>query len=702
MKPNLLALIIASLSISTAWAETLNDDTPIEITESVSVVGEQESWFEEARTTALKMDADDLETPYSQSVLNSTLLDDFKANTLEEGFGYVSGFSRSGTAANSFTIRGMAADLQNLQVDGLPGLVSRFGSPVTANIEQVEVLKGPASVLYGWMEPGGMVNIVTKKPQAEAHNSVDLTYQNFVNQNKGGYEGSVDSTGALTADGKVMYRLIAGGEHENSYRGLVDNNSRYLYPSIAFQLDNDTRLDLQLEYTKEERGADDGLAVLNHDINTAASIETWYQENGDFDNDEGHALSATLTHQFNQQLSSEVRWRSVWHEDERDLYENNAVVASDSSLRRRDRHQYNAREYHFVDARLNLDMGEQIKHHLVMGLNGGYEYRQYDQLAIDSRGANVSLYNPVKTGNVLTEDPGSFRQWDIYNAGIYLTDRIELTDQLSLLAGVRHDYQEGDYHLYYRDADTSADDHTDTRSTNYNAGVVYRLTPQWSLYSSYAQSFSPQAVATYDENNQQMDPEQGEQYESGVKFGSDDGRLNMNLAWFDIHKYNVVENNGDYNELVGEIRSRGLELNPQYQITNNLQMQAGYTWTEAEVSNSLNDDAEGNTPAFAPVHSAFMWSRYNYPTQVMGGTVGSSLGMKYESVRYTDEETSKRVRLPGYTVINAGFYYERNSARYALNVSNLTNEQYYTGGSADTKIYPGEPLKLSLSAQYEF
>ena len=701
MKPNLLALAITTITLSPVWA-IADDDTPIEISEAVNVVGEQESWFEEARTTALKSAASNLETPFSQSVLNATLLEDFKANTLEEGFGYVSGFSRSGTAANSFTIRGMAADLQNLQVDGMPGLVSRFGSPNTANIEQVEVLKGPASVLYGWMEPGGMVNIVTKKPQAESAHHVDLTYQNFVDQNKGGIEGSVDSTGSVNADGSVMYRIIAGGEHENSFRGEVDNNSRYLYPSVAFQLADATRLDLQLEYTLDERGADDGLAVLDHNINTAASIDTWYQEDGDFDNDEGYALSATLTHQFNAQLSSEIRWRSVWHEDERDLYENNAVVSSSQSLRRRDRHQYNAREYHFVDAHLNLDVGEQVKHHLLAGINGGYEYRQYDQLAIDSRGANVDLYNPVQTGNVLTEDPGTFRRWNLYNTGLYLQDRIELTDQLSLLAGVRHDLQRGDYHLEYRDANTTADDATTTRSTNYNAGVVYRLSQEWSLYSSYAQSFSPQAVATYDQNNQQMDPEQGEQYETGIKFGADDGRLNVDLAWFDIHKYNVVENNGDYNELVGEIRSRGLELNPQYQITDNLQIQGGYTWTEASVTNSLNDDAEGNAPAFAPVHSAFLWSRYNYPSQVMGGTVGASVGFKYEAERYTDEETSKRVRLPGYHVINSGFYYERQQARYALNISNLTNAEYYIGGSADTKIYPGEPLKVALSASYDF
>jgi iron complex outermembrane recepter protein len=703
MNPGVVWPVLPLLLMFFALFASAEDDDQevIELTDSLQIVGKQQSWFEKARSTAMKMEADDLEIPYSQSVINTTMLEDLKANSLEESYGYITGFSRSGTAANSFTIRGMAADLQNLQMDGLPGLVSRFGSPVTANIEQVEVLKGPASVLYGWMEPGGLVNIVTKKPQAVEGGSVDFTYQNFVDQNKGGYEGSVDYTGAVNADGSVMYRLIAGGEKKNSFRDYVDTDTRYFYPSVAFQLDANTRLDVQLEYVREHRNADDALFVLDHNIDTAADIETYYQEPGNTDNDEGYALVVTLEQQLSEQMSTSFKWRSVVHEDERDLYENNAVVADDS-LRRRNRHQLNQREYHFFDASIKYAVGEAVRHSLLAGINGGYEYRQYDQLAIDSRGANVTLQNPVYTGDILSDDPGSFRRWNLYNAGVYLFDRMELNQHLTLVAGVRHDYQEGDYNLYYKDDTTTADDKTDTSSTNYNGGLVYRVNDDLSVYGSYSESFNPQTVATYDQSGDQLEPEQGEQYEAGFKLSGLQGRLNLSLAWFDITRHNVVENNGDYNEPVGEVSSHGVEINPQYQITDNWQVQAGYTWMKAEVSKTLNDDARGNAPAFAPVQSSFLWSRYNYPHAIAGGFAGASLGIKHASDRFTDEETSKRVRLPSYTVMDVGLYFERQQMKYALNIANITDEVYYTGGSTNVKIYPGDPLKMSLSARYEF
>ena len=692
----LAALITVGACTPPALAQ--QDDDSLE---EIIVVGKQQSYFEKARKTAMKMEADDLETPFSLSVLNATMLEDLKANTLEDAYGYISGFSRSGTNANSFTIRGLSADLQNIQVDGLPGLVSRFGSPVTANIERVEVLKGPASVLYGWMDPGGMLNIVTKKPQAETYRSVDVTYQHFIDQNEGGLEGSIDLTGPLNDDGTIMYRLVAGGETEDSFRNYVEEDTLYFYPSLAFQLSDKTRLDLQFEYTKEDRSGDDGLFVLNQDLSTIAPIETYYQEPGDSDNDKGYAFSLSLEHQASDNLTASFRWRSVFHEDERDLYESNAV-RPDNTLRRRNRNQYNNRKYHFFDANVNYHIDGAIEQNILAGVNGGYEYRQYDRLAFDTRGANVDIYDPVYTGQILEDDPGNFRKWNLYNVGAYLFDRFTINEHLTLVAGVRFDYQEGDYEYYYLDNDDTGEDETNTSSTNFNGGIVYRVNDRLSLYASYAQSFNPQTVATYDQHGDQLDPEQGEQFEAGVKLAALDGRLNLNAAWFDISKENVVENNGDYNELVGKITSNGIEVNLQYQATDTLQFQGGYTYVDAEVAETFNEDALNNVPAFAPAHSAFLWMRYNYPREVLGGLLGASLGVRYESDRFTDEESSKRVLLPEYTVVDAALYYERNRMKYAVNIANLTNKVYYTGGSNDYKIYPAEPLKISLSARIDF
>lgn len=703
LKPTLHRLAAGTLAFG-SWCHaadtvTLND---------VVVTGAQTSYFETAQDTALKMHADSLATPFSTNVINAEILEDLKAFRLEDAYSYIAGFSRSGTNANAFTIRGMSTSLQNVQVDGLPGLVSRFGSPVTANIERVEILKGPASVLYGWMDPSGLVNIITKKPLGTPETSVSLNTQTYPEQGKNGYQASFDTSNWLSTDGSLSYRLIAGYENTDSFRDYVNTEASYLFPSLTWQSDN-TRLDVQLEYTREERSADDGLFVANRDIRTAASIETYYQEPGDSDDDEGQALSVSLNHRFSERLESTTRLRSVWHEDERDLYESNAVTeasnVADTSLRRRNRHQFNRREYHFIDTNLHATLGEQVVHDVLIGINGGYEYRQYDRLAFDTRGANVTIYDPQYTGQILTDDPGNYRTWELYSAGLYVADKITLSEHWTLLAGARYDRQAGDYHMEYKDADTTANESAAIADTTYNAGVVYRLSPQLSLYASYAESFSPQAIPTYDVNGEQMDPERGIQQEAGVKFGSADGRINLNVAYFDTVKKNLAEEGpGGYDELIGEVSSQGAEITLQLQPLEHVQLQTGYTYTDAEISKAYEnrDHTLGNPPASAPAHNAYALGRYNVPHPVLNGLVGVSLGYKYESERYTDEDSSARVKLPGYSVVDCALYYERGPAKYALNIANLLNEEYYVSGKKNLSINPGEPLKVSLSAKYTF
>ncbi|PWQ95177.1 TonB-dependent siderophore receptor [Leucothrix arctica] len=703
IKTNLTLLGIVSCCVVSHTIVAAETNAVVEL-DTVFVNGKQDSYFEKSRETALKTETSDLDTPFSTSVINDTLLKDLKANTLEDSYDYITGFNRSGTNANAFTIRGMSADLTNIQTDGLPGLTSRFGSPVTANIERVEVLKGPSSVLYGAMDPGGLVNIVTKKPEAEAKRTIDVGYQYFTEQSKGGYEASLDLTGPLNNSGTVLYRFIAGGESKDSFRNHVDSDNIYLYPSLTYKPNDNTQLDVQAEYLKEDRKADNGLFVLNNDINTIAPIETYYQEPGDSDKDEGTAISASLKHKFNDQLTANVKLRSVKHTDERDLYESNAVSDDDGTLRRRNRHQYNERDAHTLDANLNYKIDGAVEQNILVGLTVGKEYRQFDRLAFDERGAFININNPVYTGDILADDPGSFRHWNLYSKALYLSDQIYVNEALSLTAGIRHDIQKGDYHLSFLDSDTVQDEEADSSNTSFNAGAVYRVNDSLSVYGSYAESFNPQSIPTFDASGDQLAPEEGEQFEVGVKFSSANERLNLNLALFDITKANVAEESDvtGFDELIGTIESRGLEANLQYQITDNLQLQTGYTYTDAEVTDTFNDDALGNVPGAVAKHAAFAWGRYNYPKSVLGGNVGASAGVTYKGERYTDEETSKRVLLPDYTVIDVGLHYERKNAKYALNIGNITDETYYIGGTNDSRIYAGDPLQLSLTASIDF
>ncbi|MCH6256501.1 TonB-dependent siderophore receptor [Puniceicoccaceae bacterium K14] len=676
--------------------------------EEFTVFGEQQSYFEQARSTAMKMDVGDMQTPFSISVVNAAMLEDLKANTLEDAYPYISSFSRSGTNANSFTIRGHTADLQNLQVDGLPGLVSRFGSPVTANIERVEILKGPASVLYGWMDPGGMVNIITKKAEADSGTNIDFTYQFFIDQEEPGIEGSIDTGGSFNGSGTFNYRVVLGFEKEDSFRNFVENDTFYFFPSFSWIVSEDTRIDLQLEYLKEERSADNGLFVANQEIDTIADIETYYQEPGDYDNDDGFALAWSLEHRFNETVKASVKFRSVQHEDDRHLYESNAVIQGDTveetTLRRRNRHQFNERDYNYLDANVSFVFGGDITHEALVGVNAGYEFRRFDRLAFDTRGANVTIYNPQYTGYILEDDPQSFRSWNLFNYGAYAFDKISFGENWTVVVGTRFDKQDGDYSVYYLDLDTTDSQETTSSSTTFNGGLVYQINHKVSAYASWAESFNPQSVGSFDINREQLDAEGGEQFEVGVKVSLLDNTVNLNVSYFDVVKNNLSEENPEtgFDELIGEISSSGVELNFQYQPTETLQFQFGYTYLDSEISDTYNEDSAGNSAPFAPKNNVFFFGRYNHPQEVFGGLVGASLGLKYESERYTDEETSKRVLLPSYSLVDIGLYYEVNSFKYGLNFSNVTNETYYVGGTNDYRIYAGQPQKVSFSVSYDF
>lgn len=669
---------------------------------AIKVFADLDPYFEQKNSTALKGAVDEDRIPFTTNVLNSQVIEDLKADRLEKAFDYIPGFTRSGPIANSFTIRGQSADLQNLQVDGLPGLTTRFGSPTTANIERVEVLKGPASVLYGWMDPGGMVNMITKKPEDEEIREITASGQIFPEYGETGYAASFDINGRADDTGTFLYRLVAGYENEDSFRDHVDDDrAAYIFPSFAWVPDENRRLDIQFEYTKDDRKADDGLFVLNQDINQRADITTYYQEPGDTDTDEGYALGLAYQHGFTKGVDLNLKWRSVWHTDERDLYESNAVQ-SDGTLRRRNRHQYNEREYHFADANVNVGLNALVKQQLIVGVNGGYEYRQYDRIAFDTTGANVDLIDPVYTGQVLEDDPGSFRTWDLYNVGVYAQDQIAVTDKLSFVLGGRYDTQKGDYSLRYEDRSTTANESATVHNTSFNAGATYEVTPMASVYASVSQSFNPQAIPTYDANNQQLDPEQGMQYEVGVKLHLLDDKLNANLAVYDMTKENISETVDGARALVGTVESQGAEISLQYQPSLNWQIQAAYSYTEAEVTETTNDDARGNVPGFVPRHTASLLARYNHPEEVLGGMVGMGLGWRYQSSRYTDEETSKRVSLPSYHVTDLNFYYELENLKLSLIIDNLLDELYFTGATDDTSMYVGDPRTVTLKAKYIF
>ncbi|WP_413692271.1 TonB-dependent siderophore receptor [Psychromonas sp. KJ10-2] len=693
-----LALILGLTSYVSAEEATTELETMV-------VVGKQNSYLNSEVSTATKSNVDPKDTPLTVNVINQQFLQDIRAESLSDAYGYTTGLSQSGTNADSFSLRGIDTDLSNIQVNGLPGLASRFGSPTTANVEKVEILKGPASIMYGQVQPGGLMNIITKKPQEEAAVRYDISgnsYSTGVSEfgDDNSFTGTIDATGPLTEDKKWLYRLILSAEDTNSYRDDVDAQNYYLFPTLTYRPDTETEVTFGLEFQSEKRVADDGLAVLDHDINQIASIDTHYQSADDYDKDQGIVGFATYNTMVTDEFDITVDWRSVWHEDSYTLYESRDVDNDSDRVTLRDRHNLNKRQYHTVDVRTtgSLWTGD-IEHQVLVGVNVGFERKDFKRETYAT--TDVDFYDPEDLTERDEEDYNlNHRVTDYMNYAAYLQDTIYLNETWTVMGGVRYTRQDADFER----VDTGATASSSSDAFVSQGGVVYHLTEATSLYASYGESFNPNSIEKTDANGDYFDPERGRQYEVGTKTDLFNNKANLSIAYFDIKKDNVVEENetADAYELLGVVKSTGVEVELLILPVENWQVKLGYAYVDARITDNPDENIEGNRTPGSALHDAYVWTKYNFPYKIADGIVGTTLGANYESSRYTDEDSTDRVKLPGYMTIDLGLHYEINDYRASLNVENVFDELYYTGGSGDTSIYAGDPRNITFSLSGKF
>lgn len=676
--------------------------------DTVVVEGTQESYFENTSTSSMKNESSDKTIPYTVSVTKGTLIDDLQAQRIEDTYDYTTGLTKVGKNADAIMIRGFQTNLQNIQVNGMSGLISRMGSPSTANVDRIEVVKGPSSVLYGASQPGGMVNIITKRPQSVQKTTLETSLQTYMSNgvskfgSDNGITTTLDTTGSINEN--LFYRFIAVGEKLNSYRDNIDFENLYIYPSLLWNVSDNTSLLVAMEYGHEDGSADDGLFVANHDISTAANLNTVYQEKDDYDNDEGTAFDINLDHFISDNLFFNFDWRSVFHTDDRKLYENRAVnqgtTVSDTTLTRRNRHQYNERDWHSFDTNLNLDtIIANMEHSLTFGLAGNYRKTDFDRVIYGSTVTpNLSIYNPT-LGGTATDNQSHRRKTIIKSAGIYLQDKISLTDNLTLVGSIRFDKTKIDYKCTRR-LGTCADDTIKTSTDIVGSiGTIYNINDVFSIYSSFGQSYDPSTAERVDDLGNSLDTEKSKQYEIGTKINVSK-EFNTGISFYKINKENVAEstNSGNY-ALTGEVESKGIELEVQWLPTANWQFKSGYAYNQAKY---VSGKSVGNTQALTPDVTAYIFTRYNIPQKIYNGRLGLSTGLTYKDKIYTSSSESTRVELPSYARVDVGAYYSVNDWDFSLNIENITDKQYYESGTNDYRIYSGEPRKVTFNIKRIF
>ncbi len=682
-------------------APSATTDEPIELV----VTGEQDGYRATESSTATRIDTPIRDIPQSIQVVPQQVLEDQKNVRLIDALRNVSGVFSSnsfGGTVDSFNIRGFdnAATLQNGFKQSTAN--GNFSLQDPANIQQVEVLKGPASVLYGNVEPGGVVNVVTKQPLADPFYSAELSIGSY-----SFYRGSFDLSGPLTPDKALLYRLNLAYQNAGSFRDFVNSERFFAAPVFDIKLGDRTNLSINTSYLYDQRTVDRGIVAIGRGI-ADIPISRFLGEPGDFRRSEQFGIGYRLEHEFNDNLK--IRNAFQFLQNNETVFNTNATQLDEEAGTLFRDYFDSANEYTIYSMQTDLTSKFKtgsVNHQLLFGfdlqrntLEGFFRTPSdaFDTSVADRQTPSINIFNP--SYNLRPPDRSSFifLRDDLTTSdslGIFLQDQIALTDNLKLLVGGRFDTLTQERNDKLENSESSQSD----EAFSPRVGIVYQPIQPISLYASYSQSFAPNSGVRVD--GSLLEPTRGNQYEVGIR-AELNPRLAANLAFYEITKTNIATTdpvNQAFSIAVGEQRSQGIEFDISGEISPGWNIIASYSYINAEISES-NDFPVGNKVPNVPHNKASLWSTYEFQN---GGFKGFGLGMGlfYIDARQGDLENS--YELPSYIRTDAAIYYRQNNWRAAINFQNLFDINYFeTSELGRTTVIPGAPLTIIGSFAIEF
>jgi catecholate siderophore receptor len=640
--------------------------------------------------------------PQTVNVVPAVVLHDQNAQSLQDALQNVPGlsFSVGDGQRDQVTIRGFSA-ISDQFVDGVRDDALYFRD--LSNIERVEVLKGPASVLYGRGSAGGLVNRVTKKPLADPLLEAGITLGSH-GQRRGEFD-----VGAANADKNALFRLTGAVEDSTGFRDRYFLRRQALAPSGTFKLDANTTLTLQADYLHDKRLADQGVPSY-HGRPVDVPVETYFgAANGTaraFVQSDVKSATATLDHAFTPDLKLHTVLRAYDYALDRNYTSIGTIkdgaaptVAIGQSHRLRDE---NGR-YLQNELAQTLDWGS-MNHQLLYGLELG---RQNKAEVLRSRNnvATYSLFHPVLVDLPVLPDtvaPSADNQNRVDIAGLYVQDLVALTPTWKILAGVRYDHLKQD-----RDDRTAKnlDLHRVDDTWSPRLGAVYQPTDKVALYASWNRSFQPISDSfSFRANSDTLKPTQTVNKEAGVKLDLS-ARSSLTAALFDMSQTNIQvadPANTNFSLPVGRQRTRGLEVSFSGELAPGWDAIAGYANMRGTIEDSTERTSagtpfEGNTAALTPRHTFNAWIKHR-----LNDRFWIAAGGRAESSRYASPDDL--TTLPGYGVLQLGAGYEGRKVDVTVTVKNLANRTYFVSAHSGANDYnmPGETRAVLVSARYRF
>ncbi|WP_395396862.1 TonB-dependent siderophore receptor [Novosphingobium sp. BL-8A] len=671
----------------------------------------------EDAVVAGKADIPVIETPQAISIVSAQDIEARGVTRLSEALRTVAGVSRSTTYGfyDAYTIRGFDAAYGSVYLDGLINEAGVGFNQELSAVEQVEVLKGPASMLFGQAPLGGLINLVSKRPKDDAFVKVTASTGSW-----NLIEGTVDANAPLNSDHTLLARLNLTYRDADSFVRNAGINRIFIAPSITWKPGPDTTLTVLGRYQRDRDNPISpvpaygtvlpGLVEIPEDfaVNNAGSQRVINNRNRIqigyiFDHRFSDAISFSQTLRYTHRKEYWNRWMFAAGFIDAD---GNSTDTPTDTIGRYFYGPYNATDKDFaVDSRLKGKFATgQIVHEWLAGI----DYRQnretyfsggdYDPTHFPLNIANPD-YNAVLDTSFVQGAPGASKA---HQTGIYLQDHLKFGDLVTLTVGGRYDWA---------DASGQKDDAFSPR-----VGATLKLATGVNAYASWSRSFLPQLysqqVVGFDVDGNPIGgpvpPERGKNIEAGVKFAPETVPLSGSVAIYQLTRQNVTTADPiylDYYVVTGEQRARGVEAELQWQPLKGLSINLAYTYVEAKVTKD-NFFTVGTPLSNVPKHNIGAFAQYEVPAGPLAG-LGGTLGISYNSRRNgdiysTQPDGSVLLWLPAYTLVDAGVSYRRDGWGAQLTVANLLDKRYWPDTGGIDRVTPGNPRNWRLTLSREF
>ncbi|TAE17374.1 MAG: TonB-dependent receptor [Bacteroidetes bacterium] len=728
---------------STVEANIILDEQDTTTLQQVEILGrKQKSYKNDYSFAGSKVAMRTKDIPQSISVVTKELMDDrqiFRLNDIGKATTGVNQFS----ANNDLTIRGFRASEEARLINGLRSGQFFFTQPITVNLERVEVIKGPASALFGNAQPGGTVNMVTKKPLAFKRQAANVTVGSFNT-----FRSALDFTGPLNQEKTLLYRFNVGYENAGSFRDLQGGEVYMIAPSLTFLPSPKTSVNADLVLVNNNTKLDRGQAVFgavagvtnlqSTPINLALAATNDHYRVQDL------SVTLSLSHKFSENFTFNASYMKFrWSEDLAEHRTSNAYAVDTlgQTINTMAGMQVFLRQQQIITDNIATYFSYKFttglaEHTLVAGLDYLQQVRPVGGSQLTASGYRnrtntaASAYNRANGANFSMTSIAGVRapvpnvpHFDLTNAGgygfrlfsnyLFTNAALAATKFTSTGGYVQHlvKYKKwqalvGARYETYTDVvryRTGNDSNVVQLAFIPRIGLTYALTKNINIYGTYAQGYMPQVAATLSNPNAggPFDPLTSKLIEAGAKGEFFNQRLLASVAIYQLQQTNVLvpdpqPGNPDFRRQRGLQEAKGVELEATGYITNNLSISMGYAYNDAKIVDDIAT-VKGLVKENAPLHNGNLWLKYHAKNGRFNG-LGIAAGINHVSER--SPSLTRTFIIPAYTLIDAAVYYQYNKYKLSVNFNNITNQKHWVGGYDFLRMFPGAPRNVLFSFGY--